>query len=280
MFFEKLRFKRLKRLFIITLVITTFNNMVFFPLNGNPVPIGVQITDDDHGGFPLISNNTSSVYFKQEIINVTIGSSKAYIQADYTFMNNDSTPVNMSVGLPFTNYYDPLKRPENIILTQNQKNLPYVWCEFPYNSTDYNFNAIMFNLTFNANEEITVHVQYSRNYFISRKYGCEYRYLVGTAKSWDHSIESAIFEFRILKRICNQIFSSIGRSSESYSHEIRENSHYYIVSIYFQNWIPNTDFSSVGVRWERSYPPDISGILIFVIGILAFLFILAKKYVR
>ena len=290
MLFGKVRFVRLKRLFIITLMVTMFINMAVFTSNGNPVPTR-DYTDINYEGFPFISNDTSSIYFKQELINVTFDSSKAYFQADYTFKNNDSTPLNMTITLPFANHYNYSKKPKNIILTQDQENLPYSWIKYPYDiisipsyAYHYSLDAILFNLTFNANEEITVHVKYSRNYLISRRYGCEYRYLVGTARSWNHSIESAIFEFQIPKRICNNLSRAFDGSreerSENLFHKIRENDEFYIANLYFQNWIPGDALNMIVVDWERDFPPDIYIILIFVIGILAFLFILAKKHIR
>ena len=67
---------------------------------GNIVPV-----DSDYGGFPAPAdyeaNHTAiPVFFKQESINVTFDSSKAYVNAFYTLKSNKSTAIDVGIALP------------------------------------------------------------------------------------------------------------------------------------------------------------------------------------
>jgi hypothetical protein len=213
------------------------------------------------------------------MINVTFDSSNANFHADYTFKNNCSNSSDLGIILPFADHSGYSERPENIILTREEHIINHSWVDFPFDLNDYiidsGLDAILFNLMFSANEEITIHVEYSRKYLISRKYGCRYRYLVGTARSWNHSLESAFFEFWIPKKLCTNLTRSFDGRKESYSdyfyNETRETEDYIVANIHFQDWIPDEDLDMIYVSWDRSFPPDLSFFLpIAILFVLTF----------
>jgi hypothetical protein len=257
-----------------------------FTTTGNPVPVRYY-QDINYEGGPFMSRKNSAIYFKEEVINVTFDSSSANFNANYTLKNNGSSEEDIRILLPFIDHSSYSERPENVQLKTNGIKTWFKWMKidlkFP---TEYevskNFDAIYFDLIFLANEEKTIHVQYARKYLISQEYGCEYRYLVGTARSWNHSIESAHFEFRIPKKICTN-FTRTFYSNNSYT-ETQETHDYYINTIHFSNWIPDERFNYISVRWERKFEPSYFGLLrlggLLILLILISLFIFKKKVAR
>lgn len=255
---------------------------------GNPLPFRV---DENYGGFPVPANYdcakiNCSVFFKQEIIKVTFNSSKANINALYSFKNNDSTSINMSIILPLPTYGKEL----NVSLLLEENEIAYRWLDsrelrvVPILSGSLIFRAIAFNMSFTADEEKTIHVQYSRDYHIvdrwdkwGKKTHYDYSYLVGTARAWNRSLESAYFEFWVPKNLSK----NIPQSNENMS--VRDKFNYFVLSVEYKNWLPSTGDEVIGVAWHKTIE-DWTWINILLLGsvpvlsaIIAILVIIIRK---
>ena len=264
-----------RQILIVIPLIAIFIFTKCFVIAGNPVPIR-DYQDINFEGVPFPSLEDSSLYFKEEVINVTFDSSNAHFEAFYTFKNNGSSLEDIGILLPFVDHYGYSEKPKEIQLDENGEKIPFHWMNF---SVDYDneyqisgdLDLIYFDLSFNTNEEKTIHVQYVRKYLVSSKYGCEYRYLIGTARSWNYSIESASFHFWIPKEICTNFSRNFDSIKEIYSknfyNETQETDDYYINTIYFNNWIPDENFNIISVRWERDFGFTFSGFAV-VMGVV------------
>ena len=219
----------------------------------NPLPV-----DDYYEGNPIPSTQELSVYFKEEFVNITFSSSKVYVSALYTFMNNNSHPIEMSIQLPFNSLWsNEGKPPEDHVLILNKVNFTYEWKNISlegivvYGGTNP-FKAIEFQLSFSGYEEKEVWIYYSRDYSISKEQGVigekihyHYTYLVGTARVWNHPVKSAKFQFNIPKSICPSIppHGDIGFTFE-------ENDAWIIGTLEYSDWIPERD--RIGFAWTDS----------------------------
>ena len=221
-------------LLVTTILATNFNSVT-----SNPIPI-----DDNYETSPFPDNYDGSVYFKQEIINVTFGE-KATINAQYSFKNALSNETEIGILLPFA-YHEYSTEPIIKNLTVGEEKLDYSWTTISIDLralessfSDYeDFSAISFILPFAANEEKIVHVQYSRDYEIydfSEEIHYSFAYIVGTANAWNHSIEYAHFEFWIPKEICN------GYNPPPYLEPmtVREERNYYVATLDYKDWTPS-----------------------------------------
>ena len=249
-------------IFCLALILFIIFNVYFCNVTlGNPLPYEY---DDNYGGAPVSVNYTSSVFLKQEIINVTLNSSRANVNALYSFKNNGTTSINLSIILPIPmqNPYSPEDHQFltfSPILEENHIPIAYKWL----NSRDLRdfsifhgtmiFRGLAFNMSFAAAEEKTIHVQYSRDYYITETEEFEgkinvyeYTYLVGTARAWNCSLESAYFEFWIPKNLCDK------KPQSNVKMSMRETFDYYILSVEHVNWLPSTNDEVIGVRWNNT----------------------------
>ncbi len=243
--------KKRTDIIILGLLIVTILPIKFNSVTGNPIP-----TDNNYETSPFPDNYNNSVYFKQEIINVTFGEKVAF-DAQYSFKNELSSETEISILLPFVCYED-YTEPDIINLLVNENELDYSWTNPTLDLDDYgesysNFLAISFDLSFTANEEKNIHVQYTRDYQVSDstdndKIHYSFQYIVGTARAWNHPIEYAHFEFWIPKEICN------GYNPPSYLEPmtVREESYYYIATLDYQDWRPS--FDRIMIHWSKTKP--------------------------
>lgn len=248
---------------------------------GNPLPFHV---DENYGGFPVPANYdcadiNCSVFFKQEIINVTFNSSKANINALYSFKNNDSTFINMSIILPLPTYDKELD--VSLLLEENE--IAYRWLDnrelrgIRILSGNLFFRAITFNISFTADEEKTIHVQYARDYHIvdrsdvwEKTTHYDYSYLVGTAMAWNRSLESAYFEFWVPKNL------SENKPQSNKNMIVREKVNHFVLSVEYKNWLPSNGDEVIGVAWHKTEDLTWMNILLFgsVLGLIAIITIL------
>ena len=246
-------------IFCLTLILFIIFNVNFCNVTlGNPLPYEY---DDNYGGAPVSVNYTSSVFFKQEIINVTLNSSKANVNALYSFKNNGVTSINLSIILPIPwAVWSPEKlQTLNLVLEENHIPIAYTWLD----SRDLRdlgdfwkfhiYEGIAFNMSFAAAEEKTVHVKYSRDYeitesddIVGKNSFYEYTYLIGTARAWNHTLESAYFEFWIPKNLCSE------KPQSNVEMSMKETFDYYILSVEHENWLPSSNDEVIGVRWNNT----------------------------
>ena len=251
-------------IFCLTLILFILFNVNFCNVTlGNPLPYEY---DSNYGAAPVPDNYTDSVFFKQEIINVTLNSSKANVNALYSFKNNGTTSVNLNIVLPIpyrlVDYIDSWSPEEiqikNLVLEENHTPIAYTWLasrhlrDFSIFHGTMVFRVIAFNMSFAAAEEKAIHVQYSRDYdiierddFVGKNSAYEYTYLVGTARAWNRSLESAYFEFWIPKNLCGK------KPQSNVEMSMRETFDYYILSVEHENWLPSTNDEVIGVRWNN-----------------------------
>jgi hypothetical protein len=292
---EKTKFSKFFLIFVLSFTLSLNH---FSITRGNPIPL-----DDNWGSSPVSTNYDSSIIFKEEIIRTTFNSSKVNFSAYYTFKNMNTTNSSLEILLPFYTYYGDTTGPENLLLIMEGIKINYFWENISniWEYGNYNYKAIVFNLSFMPYEEKVVNVQYCRNYMIydsieNSEIHYSYYYLVGTARNWNHSIESAYFEFLIPKQNCDGFewapyIDLIGGNVIS---KVEENNFYYNASLRLENWTlptretevhwgPDLDFIYLG--WRKSKPFGLSqveltyniiigsiiGIVLILTSIFAFL---------
>jgi len=207
--------------------------------------------DENYGVSPIPVDYNGSVYFTEEVINVTYDSSKAYMHAQYIFKNNCTENVDLHIRLPFIVYDGP----DDIVLSEEKHPLDYSWVNttvgLEFFDDYYEFKAIEFFLSFEPYEKITVTIQYSREYeiddstmnsFIYYSFG----YIIGTAKTWNHPLDSALFEFWIPKSICDDSFLL----SKQFAVTVEPK--HYVASVEYLNWIPEHDV--IDIYWHKLRP--------------------------
>lgn len=211
---------RWNELFIILIIF----GFIWHPrtVTSNPLPAFWDLQPEG-SPFPVNStqifwNQTFPAYLKSEIINVTFYPDLATINANYTFENLSPNTTTLQILLPFANI------PTNISLTRAGENITHIELyEIPYSdhSTDDSLmipinlstmhvtsiqiaDVIQFQLTFTGLEEITLSTTYQREYAYrtnhpdeSKYYYNEFRYIIGSTRWWNHTLDSAYFEFRI-----------------------------------------------------------------------------------
>jgi hypothetical protein len=225
------------------------------PVVGNPLPV-----DDKYQGSPFPNEINTTIFLKNEFINVTFNKRTAMIDASYSFQNEANISANLSILLPLASVY--IVQPTDIDLLSEESVLNYTWINYTIDLEalgfepiyDKKFRSIIFNLSFDPYEIKSINITYSRSYirynsiYESRIY-YNYMYLAGTARVWNHTIDSALFKFWIPKTLCNWDPPIIPGDSE-----IKENRDYYIVEKRFANWIPNRYEDFIRISWEEVKP--------------------------
>ena len=131
--------------------------------------------DTNFGGTPISLNQEQSVYFKEEFVNITLTSSRAYVNAFYTFKNKEVNPIEMILLLPFmdcsSSGSEQAIAPEDHVRILNDGNFTYEWVNISLEEITWvlycNYKAIEFQLAFSSYEEKGVWINYSRNYCVN-----------------------------------------------------------------------------------------------------------------
>ena len=206
-----------------------------------------------------LSYDNSSVYLKAERIEVMF-SEVANVTASYTFFNDNSESTSIDILLPF------LSTPWNVSLLMDQTDMDFEWITWPdyleetlENVTwrhGHGSDAILFSLNFSASEEKTVVASYTRYYVraYGGKYGndfyCHFRYLVGSACFWNHSIDSAVFIFHIPR-------DELGKCYGDYT--IEKNATHVTARGEFHNWTPSDMDEYIDISWKKEgHHPELS----------------------
>jgi hypothetical protein len=261
---------------------------------GNPLPFHV---DENYESTPLLPNPESNatnctVFFTQEVINVTFDSSFSHMNALYTFKNNASPPIEIGILLPFgpLTLYTVSQGEFDVELLHAGQEIDFKWVnrmeieEIPFyeNNPIIFYCGISFNLSFTSFEEITIQALYSRDLrmverdefsFLNLYY--DYSYLVGTARAWNRSLDSAYFEFWVPKNITG----IIPKSNELLV--VREVDNYYILSIEYLDWTPSKADDVISLAWNTG-PEKLDSVVIFLVilpFLILFLIFLLKKLV-
>jgi hypothetical protein len=252
-------------------------------VKGNPIP-----TDGNFETIPLASDYDNTVYFKSEEMLFRFTSSRVFVNANYTFANENQSMININILLPFIIFESNEPKPpvlERLML--DGLDVEYTWktIQIP-SASPGDFQAIEFKLSFTGQEEKNVHVQYNRDYqdgvgsWGSNTEHYHFHYCVGTALAWNHSISEAYFEFWMPKSICD------GIDKVKYFETVEETSDYYIGSIHHTNWIPEDPWISIG--WTNEVLLSGQQILIVValigfgvfFGIMCLVFFIIKRKYR
>ncbi len=281
--------------YVILLVATLMIYMRVDKGNGNPIP-----WDENWELAPIPTDYIGPIYFSEELIQVNFTEIQATVNASYTFTNLNDTKNNLTVYLPFVNYYNISKRPVVTIIKVDDIIVDYEWQELGINlSTLYRgtlgyeqFYLIELNLQFEANETKELQVDYVRDYmkydYPSNSeiyYG--YRYFVGSLRLWNQTLDSAKFEFWIPKSICDNIQKPWNSDylGENIT-ELHEYENYYYLSVTYENWTfpPQTEDKStyiyndfISVRWTKNKRGFFSTPYSIFLGHIILLTILWKK---
>ncbi|MFX0171616.1 MAG: hypothetical protein ACFE9L_06830 [Candidatus Hodarchaeota archaeon] len=249
-------------------------------VKGNPI-----LSDGNFETIPLASDYDNTVYFKAEKMLFRFTSSRVFINANYTFANDNQSMININILLPFIIFKSNEVNPpvlERLML--DGLDLEYTWKTIQIPSVYRgDFQAIEFKLSFTGEEEKTIYAQYNRDYqdgagsWGSNTEHYHFQYYVGTALAWNHSINEAYFEFWMPKSICDSI------DSERLFETFEETSDYYIGSIHHTNWMPEEHWISIG--WTNEVL--LSGLQILIVealvefgvffGIISLVFFIIKR---
>jgi hypothetical protein len=219
----------------------------------------------------LIQNWTNTVYLQAEILNVTFSNDIARVNATYTFKNYANSSIELLVLLPFANI------PSNIHITRNGLNISFEQSDEYKHGIDipsslnlkppdihlttlHTDEMIQFPLMFSGGENITVSISYNRKYlfrykYFERNYYNEFRYIIGSTRWWNHTIDKAHFEFWIPKNEfhiggMNTTIEYKRDSLEAkYTQEISGD--FLVLSTVYNDWLPEEDVYLI-VYWEKA----------------------------
>jgi len=304
---RRMRLAQKNKIYLITflLVLTTFIRYEYG--SGNPIPF-----DDNWEVSPYPYNYNGSISFVEEYINVTFDKTKANIIATYTFENLNDTTCNATILIPYLNYFNKSNRPIISHLLLDEYNTSYEWMGltenfstiYPYNVLPNEYYLVKIKIPFEANETKVVEIHYTRNYrvydyYFNYEIHYSYRYFVGSARLWNHSIESARFDFWIPKTRCDKI--SLPGHSNYLGNNISnliEYDNYYFVSVKYENWtlpidddgkpLKNHSWDFVNIYWTQRKPfyrlPFVQEFFFFAIipgiGITSLVIIIRKKITK
>lgn len=203
-------------LFCLASIFLFYSNysMSYSLVSCNPLP---AYWDTSPEGIPLpvdyedlLKTCNNTVYLYSESLNVSFSYDVAKINASYTFKNLSPNNTQLQIGLPFVDV------PRNLQITILKENISYkelipsYGIDIPVNSSLEAIKSITprdlaaFELAFEGYEEITIDVRYERSYAYQTNYPRkkffyynEFRYIIGSARWWNHTIKHAYFEFRI-----------------------------------------------------------------------------------
>jgi hypothetical protein len=214
-----------------------------FQINVAGDDIAVEITQTGQ----IVPNYNTSIYMKSQ--NITVHLSKiVHEKTEYTLKNPTNSSQNMTSLLPFSgdrddraNYRD-FPKPYNLILNVDGIDTNYNWTTFEWSSQL--FDAIIFNVSFDPHEEISIIAEYDRSYKGTSS-GWRFEYLTMTGTLWNHSIGYAMFEFYI----DNDMEKYTVAGMDGYNVSLEGNTT--IVSKIYYDWTP-TENIRIFIEHERS----------------------------
>ena len=210
---------------------------------------------------------------------MTFDKAKANIIAAYTFENLNNTACNTTILIPYVNDSNESNRPiiTNLLLDGN--NINYEWSDLTENFSEvYQYEIwedehylVELKIPFEANETKVVEIHYTRDYMVYDYYDnneiyYSYRYFVGSARLWNHSIEEASFNFWVPKAMCDNIQKIQEYWYKDYlgnnTSTITEYENYYFLSVKYENWtLPTRQDGSinflndyVSISWKERKP--------------------------
>ena len=221
---------------------------------GSANPISV-----DHGNemTPMPYEETS-VYMSRELIVVTFGD-MAKVNATYTFTNDAENATNVSILLPF--YSEPGEISILAIGTHIAFDIiplpEYYWENWTErNVARWNrswYHVVLFSIDIPGNDSVPVNVRYQREYESyssnnppSTRYTVyhSFKYITWTASHWNHTIESAIFEFHIPKESADEIHLL-------WAYEISERDGHVVAIQRYEGDTANGFGAYVEIMWEE-----------------------------
>lgn len=253
-------------------------------IHANPIPSDLPYASN-WGGDPVPVDDDPEYYLEEERIVADIDKEKAKVKAFYTFQNPTGKKMDVAISLPFR------EEPDSIGIYLDEVELTcikgYFNHEFP-DKTDGHYEDVdlymgipsySFSISIPPESHIEVEARFTSKVTV---YDTDlndhiiywYKYLVGTARYWNHSIDRAEFEFRIDK----DDFTGTSMESRYTDWEIRETRTKVIFEKTYMDWTPESEY--VGIAWQDNRSPiDILinnpsllplriGILIFIIIVL------------
>jgi len=213
-------------------------------VNANPIPIEFYV-NSQAGGCPRpYDENTSNITFFKEVVKADIQKRSVNLHADYWFRNEGTRTETIKILLPLSN------EPKDISLISDGKKV--VWSTTVYVQTGWYFGyatkyqAIYFEQEFMPSQEIKVSLDFEDDLSIYDEHMNDhisyyYSYLVGSAREWNRSIESARFEFRVPVSMFDRgEYKGWDRSREAFD---------YVFTKEYSDWIPSHDLE--WLMWEQ-----------------------------
>ncbi|MCK5772601.1 MAG: hypothetical protein KAH57_02330 [Thermoplasmata archaeon] len=226
-------------------------------VSGNPIPMDIGYPGRT-GGTPVPDEEVGenlTISLKEETIRARLYEDHASINAEYVFYNGGTSAEDIRICLPFVN------EPWDLEASVDGHDLQYTWSRYEYisvfeygygNSMDYHreslssLHCIIFTISIDPDDISKVEMKYRSEistydtrlnpyvmYFFS--------YLVGSGRSWNHTIDKAVFELKMSK----DLYDRTGSTRWNISKNRRD----VTFTMEFQDWTPERDF--VYLSWEN-----------------------------
>ncbi|MHA1946434.1 MAG: hypothetical protein ACXACP_08220 [Candidatus Hodarchaeales archaeon] len=262
-------------------------------ISGIPIP-----WEEEFPVYPYPKYYNGSIFFESEHIYVIFDETEAKIEAEYSFKNPSDTSNNLSILIPFKYV------PEISIILLDGKIINYEWRNLTneYSTRPYDlywFKSSYFirlNLDFNASETKILKMNYSSNYTRGSHPHTDaydyyqYEHFVGPLRFWNHSLETAEYEFMVPKTISDKVpylYSrpySLGNNTKIFT----ANDTHYSINLKYENLtIPPLQIRSqfwesrVGIGWEKSKSNSIIPLFvtafILVISLACLIIIMVRR---
>jgi hypothetical protein len=262
-----------KKTTITSIILIIFATTICSQCSANVLPAPDDVADGgllpDRISFSQWLQSNRSIFLKAETINVTLDQEKAHVNALYILKNEATNETSLDIALPFS------RTPSNVKLMIDGKEKTYTWKEIKEVEVPHTYPAIDsvhsihdpkesigFSLSFNGSEEKRVHITYQREYQITEglydhKIVSEFRYIIGTSRWWKYPLQSAHFEFWVLKKTFDKgtvvVLGNQMISPSDIPFFINSTTKDYVcLSVDYKNWMPVDDF--LVLYWEKAKP--------------------------
>lgn len=234
-------------------------NPIYVP---DPTPPPHDIPD---GG--VVPSDPTDIRFVSENITVRLEKEYAFIEANYTFVNEGNTSTKATIYLPFSNLNPYIN---GLLIIGPNGSIPCTWStynlSFDGEEIYHTYNGVLFTIPLEPDVTTAIRATYHRPYVYDEFYDYSatefgqfvseghshmdqalgmtegyynmYVYLARTGSLWDSPIEEATFTYLVNDSICEGEFFEGWFNYDSYFHAHEPSEQYY-------PWVPREYYFSV-----------------------------------
>lgn len=210
-------------------------------VDANPMPYEIW-ENAQGGGAPEPVNVDPDITFFKEYVEADIGKRTVDLHAEYWFRNEGPENGTMRIILPLS------KDPKDIELEADGHQTGWTRTSYFFQNERERIDcvAIVFEILFMPFEERKVTVEYEEDLSVydttlNDHVSYFFWYLVGSAREWNRSLETARFEFKVPMSMWDRgDHDGWERTTEGKDHVLTKE---------YSDWIPQNDVESIS--WER-----------------------------